>query len=355
MGLTTHVAEALDEAQVARWRSFLSALPGGHYSHDPDWAIVEAALEAKRPHRAVFSWTEQDGELRACAAGVRRDSPIPGLAYYDFFRGPVFDRIETLELWADQVVPLLNADALLIRAAPYLQLSEGGSEAESTLVACGYKRDDDAGAWGTLRTDIARSGDELWSTFPQRTRQGIRKGERAGMDVRAEDDPSGWEAFVEMHRSMGERSGMTPFTFQDVEAMSRYWFDGGRRGTLLVARIDGRPVAASILLTYKDVGYYLAAGSTRSEKGLTTSYLLAWEALRWAQENGCSVLDWCGYNLTARQGDPHWGTNLFKAAFAAGAEPTTYCAPHQRDVATARYSMLKLAKKVNALMRRVKS
>jgi lipid II:glycine glycyltransferase (peptidoglycan interpeptide bridge formation enzyme) len=352
VAIETFISTSLKEEQVSRWRAFLESLSGGHYAQDPAWAIVEGQLSAKRPHHAVFSWSEDDGSLRLTAAGVRRDSPIPGWGYYDFLRGPAFERAESLETWVDQVVPLLRGDALVLRLSPYLRLDSGGDRVESILRTHDFVRDTRLGTWGTLETDLTRAESELWESFPPRTRRGIRRGQRAGIEVRSEDNSEGWRAFVDMHREMSLRSGMTPFSLGDLEVLSRHWLRGGSGGTVLVARISGVPVAACVLLVYQDVAYYLAAGSTRAQGGLPVSYVLAWEVITWAQSQGCRAVDWCGYSLTARPGDPLWGTNVFKSYFSGGAGPLLYCAAHERVLAPSRYTIARLARRANGLVRR---
>lgn len=352
MALKTFFASSLDDQQVSSWRAFHSLLPGGHYSHDPAWAEVESRLGAKRTCRPVFSWCENEGSLCFTAAGVRRESPIPGWGYYDFLRSPAFESIEYCATWVGQAAARLRSDALVLALSPYLRLDRGGDEVESMLKAHGFVRDSRLGTWGTMQTDLTAAEDALWASFPQRTRQGVRGGQKAGMEVRGEDDLAGWQAFSGLHGEMSMRSGVAPLSTSDLETMSRHWFGGGTRGTVLVARIAGRPVAACVVLVYRGVAYYLAAGSTRAVKGLSTSYLLAWEAIKWAQARGCRTLDWCGYNLTAEPGDPLWGTNLFKSAFSGGAAPVLYCAANERVLAPSRYALARLARRGNELVRR---
>lgn len=352
MALETHFASSLDDGQLSSWRAFLETLPGAHYAQDPAWAIVEGQLSGKRPHHAVFSWSEDAGNICLTAAGVRRDSPIPGLGYYDFFRNPAFERTECLEAWVEQVVDRLHGDALVLRLSPYLRLDCGGDRVESVLKAHEFRRDTRSGPWATLRTNLTVGELSLLASFPQRTRRGIRKGQRAGIEVRCEDDFDGWRAFVDMHREMSLRSGTTPFSLADLEALSRLWLRGGSGGTVLVARISGVPVAATVLVVHQDIAYYLAGGSTRARGGLPVSYVLAWETVMWAQARGCRALDWCGYSLTAKPGDPLWGTNVFKSLFSGGAEPVLYCAPHERALAPSRYMLARVAKRANELVRR---
>jgi len=349
MAIETFVVTSLDEVPISRWRAFLDALPSGHYSQDPTWGVVQEHLSAKRPRHAVFSWSEDDGRLCLAAAGVRRDSPIPGWGYYDFFRGPSFERTECLESWVAQVVPQLRRDGLVLIVAPHLRLDSGGDRVESILRSLGFLRDKRQGTWGTLESDLAKAESELWDSFPSKTRRAIRRGQREGIEVRCEDDPGGWQAFVDLHRELAARTGISPFSLGDIEALSRLWLCGGAGGTVLVARISGVPVAAFIVLVHRHVAYLLAGSATRTRGSIPVNYVLVWEVMRWAQSRGCRVLDFVGYSLTAKPGDPLWGPNCFKSRFFRKAEPRLYCAAHELALAPRKYAVARFAKRTSEL------
>ncbi len=108
---------------------------------------------------------------------------------------------------------------------------------------------------------------------------------------------------------------------------------------LLVARYDGRPLAALMVLARGQRAWYVYGASTDEERNRMPNYLLQWEAMRWARQRGCEEYDLWGVpdedeptleaNFEQRH-DGLWGVYRFKRGFggeltrAAGARDRVY-------------------------------
>jgi lipid II:glycine glycyltransferase (peptidoglycan interpeptide bridge formation enzyme) len=119
---------------------------------------------------------------------------------------------------------------------------------------------------------------------------------------------------------------------EQLAVLSRTWLAGGRGGTVLVAREEGRPLAAALIIVYREGAYLRLLPSVRHDRGSggpPVSHVLVWEAMRWAHARGCRFFDLEGYSLVARPGEPLWGVNQFKRGFAPGQEPRRTVAIHE--------------------------
>jgi lipid II:glycine glycyltransferase (peptidoglycan interpeptide bridge formation enzyme) len=93
---------------------------------------------------------------------------------------------------------------------------------------------------------------------------------------------------------------------------------------LLVASFEDQPLAALMVLAQGQRAYYLFGASSNSHRNRMPTYLLQWEAIRWAKKKGCNQYDLWGIpdedvdTLEAqfsKRSDGLWGVYRFKRGF----------------------------------------
>jgi lipid II:glycine glycyltransferase (peptidoglycan interpeptide bridge formation enzyme) len=95
-------------------------------------------------------------------------------------------------------------------------------------------------------------------------------------------------------------------------------------GELLVAEYEGKPLAALFVARNGNRAYYLYGASTDTERNRMPTYLLQWEAMKWAKVRGCEEYDLWGVpdedestletHFETRH-DGLWGVYRFKRGF----------------------------------------
>jgi lipid II:glycine glycyltransferase (peptidoglycan interpeptide bridge formation enzyme) len=93
---------------------------------------------------------------------------------------------------------------------------------------------------------------------------------------------------------------------------------------LLVAEFEGKPLAALFVARNGKRAYYLYGASTDEERNRMPTYLLQWEAMKWAKAHGSEEYDLWGVpdeeeatleaNFEKRH-DGLWGVYRFKRGF----------------------------------------
>ena len=63
---------------------------------------------------------------------------------------------------------------------------------------------------------------------------------------------------------------------------------------ILVAEYEGKPLAALFVARNGNRAYYLYGASTNEERNRMPTYLLQWEAMKWAKARGCEEYDLWG-------------------------------------------------------------
>ena len=319
----------LDEAQANRWNRFQDGIPSVHFQQTPDWAHV--ARDDGQLIKTVpsFFWVEEDDEVKLTALVTGRELRFPRVVSYEIDGGPVFSDLSVFEQALPEIMRWCRRSGLRLRVSPRRELGSGGDEIETALERFGFVRRRIYGSWATLKVDLDKSEAELMSELHHSTRRLVRKAEKAGVAVVRDDSYAGWGAFQRLQQEMSDRKGTGCLSLPYLERLSRVWLRGGAGGTLLFAVYQQRPIAAMLLVRWRDTTTYMAGGSSKAFPKLPTSHLLFWEAIRWAKAQGCSTFDLGGYSMVARPGDSLWGVNQFKRGVAPNTPPVRYVAVHE--------------------------
>ena len=177
----------------------------------------------------------------------------------------------------------------------------------------------------TLIIDMRGSEDEIVSKMKQKTRYNIRLAEKKEVTVRVWDDI---ESFHKMMLVTGRRDG---FGIHSLEYYKRAYelLHPKGLGEIFVAEYLGKPLAALFAAQNGHRAYYLYGASTNEERNRMPTYLLQWEAMKWAKSRGCEEYDLWGVpdedeaalekNFQNRH-DGLWGVYRFKRGFGGELE-----------------------------------
>ena len=141
--------------------------------------------------------------------------------------------------------------------------------------------------------DLDRPESDIWDGFWGAARQNIRKAQRSGVKVRAGQQLDDLRVFYEMHchvRKSKYRLLPQPFAF--FEHLHASFADGL---TVLLAEVEGAPVAATVFIECGDTLYYKFNASV--ECGMCPNDLLVWEGIRLGQRRGLKQFDFGASDL----------------------------------------------------------
>ena len=172
----------------------------------------------------------------------------------------------------------------------------------------------------TIVISLAGSEEDILARMKQKTRYNVRLAEKKGVTVRAWDDLDGFHRLMQI---TGSRDGF------GVHSLAYYrkaydLFHPTGMAELLVAEFEGRPLAALMIFAVGARSWYLYGASNDEERNRMPTYLLQWEAMRWAKARGCAEYDLWGVpdvdEATLEAGfetrhDGLWGVYRFKRGF----------------------------------------
>lgn len=137
--------------------------------------------------------------------------------------------------------------------------------------------------------DLTRDEEALWTGLSGSARQNVRKAQRNGVVVREERSLDAVHAFHRMHRHL--RKSKYRLLAQPVAFFENLYeqFAPDDRLTVLLAEVDGTPIAGIFFLEWQGTLYYKFNAST--DQTLCPNDLLAWEGIRMGRRRGLSRLD----------------------------------------------------------------
>jgi lipid II:glycine glycyltransferase (peptidoglycan interpeptide bridge formation enzyme) len=172
----------------------------------------------------------------------------------------------------------------------------------------------------TVIIDISGSVENILARMKQKTRYNIRLAEKKGVTVRPWNDLA---AFHQMMLATGERDGFGVHSFEYYKRAYELMHPK-QMCEILVAEYEGKSLAALFVARNVNRAYYLYGASTEEERNRMPTYLLQWEAMKWAKARGCEEYDLWGVpdedeatleaNFETRH-DGLWGVYRFKRGF----------------------------------------
>ncbi len=172
----------------------------------------------------------------------------------------------------------------------------------------------------TVVISIAEAEDEILAKMKPKCRYNIRLAEKKGVTVRA------WDDIPTFHEMMTVTGGRDNFGVHSKEYYQRAYELFHPKGTceLLVAEYEGKPLASLMVFANGKRAWYVYGASNDHERNRMPTYLLQWEAIRWAKARGCEEYDLWGVpdeddetleaNFETRH-DGLWGVYRFKRGF----------------------------------------
>jgi peptidoglycan pentaglycine glycine transferase (the first glycine) len=154
----------------------------------------------------------------------------------------------------------------------------------------------------------------------QKTRYNIKLALKKGVVVHPSDS---LDTFYRLMQTTAGREQFGVHTLAYYRQAYELFFLRGEC-ELLVAEYQNQPLAALIVFAHGPRAYYFYGASASDHRDRMPTYLLQWEAMRWARSRGCSEYDLWGVpdkdeeilekEFTARQ-DGLWGVYRFKRGF----------------------------------------
>ena len=321
------------------WDAFITQHPCAHLLQTSAWGVL----------KSTFGWQPawvivQEGELKVGAQILFR-RVLPGFSMAYMPRGPVMNEtglgqqglglddpaLKSFWQHADQLCRQQRAVFLKVEPDSWqecLAMGEEQPQAESasptSAVPAGFSLSPHSiQPPRTIVVDLQGSEEQILGRMKQKTRYNIRLAQRKGVVVQPTSD---LDAFYRLMAVTGERDGFGVHS-QEYFTQAYNLFHPQGEAEILTAEFEGTPLAALMVFQRGGRSWYLYGASSNEQRELMATYLLQWEAMRWARARGCQEYDLWGVpdaslaDLEAKFAAPGqastglWGVYRFKRGF----------------------------------------
>ena len=310
------------------WDRALLNLPNPHILQSWAWGEFKSR-HGWRATRLLFK--ERDGIVAAASVLQRRVPRLP-LSILYVPKGPALDwtRSGLAERVLRELAGLARQQrALFIKVDPDIYYAEDvpdfsprptrATEIAHLLESLGWRFSSEQIQFcNTLLLDLEREEEEILAAMKQKTRYNVRLAPRRGVSVRSigeESAAGGRDAalslFYQLYTETGRRDG---FVIRPPDYYRDAWGSFVECGLarLFLADYQEEALAGLLLFRFGATAWYMYGASSERERRRMPNYLLQWEAIRWAREQGCTLYDLWGAPDELDESDPMWGVVRFK-------------------------------------------
>ena len=290
------VSAATDPAE---WNAFIERHPLGTIEHAWEWRAI---------FRDAFSF---ESEYLIARRGMQPVGVLPLVLLKSRIFGrqvvslPMVDYGGLLLDDAEAAQPLLEAATEIARGfgAAHVELRQ--QQRTTALPARDHK--------ATMRRTLPPDVDQLWNGIDRKVRNQVRKAQKANLSIAI----GGLDLVDEFYRVFSENMRDLGTPVYPKRWFARMLQAFPVRTRIHIVRADGRAVAGSFVLQYRDVDFAPSASSLRAARHLCPNMLLYWSMLENAVQRGARVFD---FGRSSHDG----GTFQFKVQWGAQPVPQSW-------------------------------
>lgn len=311
----------------SEWEGFITGHPKAHLLQTGTWGTLKSAFGWK----AESVITRMDSGAIGALVLFRRVLPGFSLAYIP--RGPIIEQPQEprhmLPLWNNfwREVDVLcqSRRAVLLKLEPDAWEDEPApfpfAQVTPQDPPAGFRKSTHAvQPPRTIIVSLAGSEEDILARMKQKTRYNIRLAQKKGVVVKPSSDLAQFNTLMQV---TGQRDGFgvhSPEYYQHAYNL----FKESEQCAILSASFEEEPLAALMVFRRGRRAWYLYGASSNNRRELMPTYLLQWEAMRWARQHDCDEYDLWGVpdldeaTLEAQfasRSDGLWGVYRFKRGF----------------------------------------
>lgn len=320
--MLVHPSTVIDRAA---WNTTLAQMPYAHVLQTWQWGDFKTITTGWTAERIAYS--HQGGVVALAQILTRRVGPLaimyvpkgPALDYSDQpLRAAVLDALKQHAQEHNAVFLKIDPDVVTgvgVPGEPGAFDDPTGQQVMAEWGAAGLRFSRDQVQFrNSVVIDLRRSEDELLAAMKQKTRYNVRLAEKRNITIRL----GTLDDLDLLHRLYAETARRDRFVIRPLDYYRQAWGSFMKAGLAqpIIAEYKGKAVAHVIIFGHGKRAWYIYGASADEERKHMPTYLLQWEAMRWAKAQGMVVYDfWGAPDDFADQNDPLAGVFRFKEGF----------------------------------------
>jgi peptidoglycan pentaglycine glycine transferase (the first glycine) len=232
-------------------------------------------------------------------------------------RGRALDEIQSLARARGAIFVKIDPDVIVGTGLPGENPPDPlGAEVSCELGERGWRSSAEQIQFrNSMWIDLRLSEEDLLARMKPKMRYNLRLAEKKGVCVRAGAEPD-LGLLYQMYAETSVRDG---FAIRGEGYYRAVWsaFLQASMADILIAEVEGEPVAAVVVMRFERRAWYLYGMSRAAHREKMPNVLLQWHAMRRAKAAGCAVYDLWGAPDEFNELDPMWGVYRFKEGLGA--------------------------------------
>jgi len=323
-----------------KWDAYIKARPNAHILQTTTWGLF------KQNHGwyPKYLLTDETG-----AQVLFRRLPF-GLSFAYIPKGPVGENWEKI---IPEAISLCQQEKAFVL---YIEPDKWENEDEDySLISQGLNPSPiSIQPRRTMILSLTGCEEEWLNSMKQKTRYNIRLARKKDVAIERSNDI---KLFTNLIKVTGSRDRFGIHTEQYYEDVFRL-FSKNQDCIMLIAKYKKKPLAGIMVFSRGNRAWYFYGASNSLDRNRMPTYLLQWEAMRWAASRGCTEYDLWGIpdeeqdtlerDFMSRS-DGLWGVYRFKRGF--GGEIKRTAGVYQKVINKplfSAYSMLMKIRKIQA-------
>jgi peptidoglycan pentaglycine glycine transferase (the first glycine) len=340
-----------------KWNKFIIA--NSHpasFLQSFEWGEFNAQVLGKN----IIKWAavDDDNELQALALGIEKDLPA-GKTFYYCPRGIIYNQKQEVASWAEIFGQILKKVWTQPRRSIFIRVSppyEFVDYKDGFFQRLGFTRPkilahlEEPKKISVL--ELSHSIDKLLQAMHPKTRYNIRLAEKKGVKIRRISHASGVQEkelkiFCELIQTTAKRDKIKAYSSTYYQNLFRYFSDTKKDMTITqyIAEYQGKALSSLMVVYFGDTATYLHGASSDELRNLMPNYLIQWQAIKDAQDQGFKHYDFGGIS----EDNPAWtGITRFKQGF--GGKEIMYLGTWDLVIHYGWYTTFRLAKAIKELL-----
>lgn len=303
-----------NQEQREEYENFVENHPNGNFMQSLNWTGVKIDWG----YEAIII-RDGMGSIIGTALVLIREIPLVKKTFLYSPHGPVCDYTDkAVLLELTQGIEALCQKYNSFEAVIDPCITEEDTAEIDTFKSIGYEFRENAPELTTIQARNnyvlkinGRSKDELFESFHKKWRYNIRLAGRKGVECRI----CGCEALDDFYGLMVETGKRDGFCIRSREYFERMLENLGEHCRLYMCYYEGHPVSGAVSVQYAGKTCYVYGASTAQYRNVMPNYLMQWNMICWAVENGCQLYDFQGIPFYKDESHPNYGVYRFKKGF----------------------------------------
>ncbi|MFC1651617.1 lipid II:glycine glycyltransferase FemX [Patescibacteria group bacterium] len=302
----------IQENQKKEWDEFVKNSPNSAMQQTYLWGKFQESIKRKTYYLVL-----KGGEKTLLQAIVVKH-PLPfGKSYFYIPRGPItvgndpkiFEEFfNQLGLFArkenaifvrfDPAIPVRTTLGLSLQSKNYHNASGSIHQPENTLVL-----------------DLTKDEETLLKEMKSKTRYNIRLAKRKGVEIKQIESEKDIQDFLEINQITAKRDKFQVHDNNYYHDLLKFFKKTDPQIKLLLAKYQGKIIAAIMLSFYNQTATYLHGASSDEHRNMMAPHLLQWAGIKISKQLGYKKYDFWGIAPSDKPNHSWSGITRFKKGF----------------------------------------